>query len=182
MPSPKPPESLTLRPARSTDAAAILTFIRELADYERLLNEVTATEAGIRETLFGDEPQAFVLMAEWQGKPAGFALYHGMYSTFLARPGYYLEDLYVRPEFRGRGIGKALLTRLARLAVETGQCRLDWSCLDWNEPSLAFYRQLGAREMNEWLRLRLDGDALQRVAEMDIDPLLESRAMGGKAR
>lgn len=175
-----PPETahelLTLRPARPSDAAHILAFVRELADYEKLLNEVTGTEAQIRETLFGKEPQAFVLMALWGDEPAGFALYHGMYSTFIARSGYYLEDLYVRPEHRGRGIGKALLTRLARLAVDTGQCRLDWSCLDWNEPSLAFYRQLGAREMTEWVRLRLDGESLQKVAEMDTGPLLESRA------
>lgn len=165
-------DSLVLRDAGPEDAGTVLAFIRELADYEKLLHEVTATEAEIRETLFGDPPQAFVLMAEWDGEPAGFALYHGMYSTFIARSGFYLEDLYVRPALRGRGIGKALLTRLARLAVDTGQCRLDWSCLNWNEPSLAFYRRLGAREMTEWTRLRLDDDALRRVAELDQAPAI----------
>ncbi len=156
--------TLLLRPAGPQDAGTILSFIRELADYEKLLHEVTATESSIHDTLFGEAPEAAVIMADWGSEPAGFALYHGMYSTFIARPGYYLEDLYVRPRFRGRGIGKALLTALARQAVETGQCRLDWSCLDWNEPSLAFYRSLGARELSEWTRLRLDGEALEAVA------------------
>ena len=159
-------DSLVLRPAEAGDSDTILSFIRELAEYEKLLHEVTATASSIRDTLFGEAPDAAVIMAEWAGEPAGFALYHGMYSTFIARSGYYLEDLYVRPQFRDRGIGKALLTTLARQALETGQCRLDWSCLDWNEPSLAFYRGLGARELSEWTRLRLDGAALEAVAAL----------------
>ena len=157
----------TLRPATLADAPRILEFVRELADYEKLLHEVTADLATVEATLFGPEPSARVIMAEVDGTPAGFALYHGMYSTFIGRPGIYLEDLYVRPAFRGQGIGKALLVRLARLAVDDGQCRLDWSCLDWNEPSLAFYRSLGARELSDWTRLRLDGEALERVAAQD---------------
>lgn len=155
----------TLRRAVVDDVPLILAFIRELADYERLLHEVTADEASLRDTLFGDEPAAAVHIAEWNGKPVGFALYHGMYSTFLAQRGLYLEDLYVRPEFRGHGIGTALLRALAREAIDTGQGRLDWSCLDWNEPSRAYYRGLGARELAEWVRYRADGEALARLAD-----------------
>jgi GNAT superfamily N-acetyltransferase len=156
-----------IRSATVDDAPLILAFVRELADYERLLHEVIADEKAVRETLFGPTPQAQVLIADCGDEAAGFALYHGMYSTFIARPGFYLEDLYVRPAFRGRGIGKALLVRLARMAIDTNQCRLDWSCLDWNKPSLDFYRSLGARELSEWVRLRLDGEALREVAAMD---------------
>lgn len=159
-----PIPGLLLRPSEAADTAIILGFVRELADYERLLHEVTADEASIRETLFGSEPAAAVTIAELNGEPVGFALYHGMYSTFMARPGIYLEDLYVQPACRGKGIGTALLVHLAQHALETGQGRLDWSCLDWNESSLAFYRNLGARELKEWVRFRLDGDALKSVA------------------
>jgi len=154
----------SLRAARPEDAPLVLAFVRELADYEKLLHHVTADEAAIRDTLFGPEPAAAVLIAEWDAEPAGFALYHGMYSTFMARPGLYLEDLFVRPAFRGRGIGTALLARLARIALDTGQGRLDWSCLDWNTPSLEFYESLGARRLDEWVRLRLDGEALEHLA------------------
>lgn len=157
--------SLEIRPAVPGDTARILAYIFELADYENLSHEVVATEDAIAASLFGDRPAAAVFMAEWDGKPAGFALYHSMYSTFIARTGLYLEDLFVRPDFRGNGIGTALLVRLARLAVDEGHCRLDWSCLTWNEPSLDFYRSIGAREMDDWVRLRLDGEDLKALAE-----------------
>ena len=157
--------SLVLREARADDAALVLAFIRELADYERLAHEVTATREAIAETLFGDAPAAEVLIAEWDGEPAGFALFFPNYSTFLARPGIYLEDLFVRPDYRGRGIGTALLARLAAIAVARGCGRLDWSVLDWNAPAIAFYRALGAEVMEDWRTSRLSGDALRRVAE-----------------
>ena len=158
---------LVLRPAEASDVPVILKFIRELADYERLLHEVTADEASIHDTLFGASPAAAVIMAELHGEPVGFALYHGMYSTFMARPGIYLEDLYVNPACRGKGIGTALLIHLAQHALATGQGRLDWSCRTRNEPSLTFYRNLGARELQEWVRFRLDGSALAAVASRD---------------
>ncbi len=159
-----PPQGTRLRPATPDDVPQILAFIRELADYEKMLHEVCADEAMIHEGLFGPDPSAAVIMAEWGGEPAGFALYHGMYSTFMGRRGIYLEDLYVRPELRGRGIGTGLLRALAAEATAEGDGRLDWSCLDWNEPSRRYYRGLGARELSEWIRYRLDGDALQRLA------------------
>lgn len=160
-----PVPGLVLRPAIESDSSTILGFIRELAEYERLLHEVTADEKQIRETLFSPSPSAAVIMAELHDEPVGFALYHGMYSTFMARPGIYLEDLYVKPACRGQGVGTALLIHLAQHAVNTGQGRLDWSCLDWNEPSIDFYRKLGARSLDEWVRFRLDGDALIAVAQ-----------------
>lgn len=155
---------LTIRPAIRSDTPQILRFIRELADYERLLHEVVADEALLEATLFGEHPSAHVLMAETGGDAVGFALYHEMYSTFIARPGLYLEDLYVSPAARGGGIGKALLKALAALAVREGYCRLDWSVLKWNEPSIRFYEHIGARELDDWTRFRLDGDALSSFA------------------
>jgi ribosomal protein S18 acetylase RimI-like enzyme len=156
---------LNLREARPRDCAAILGFIRELAGYEKLLHEVVADQAGIRETLFGEAPSANVLIAELGETPVGFALYHSMYSTFIGRPGIYLEDLYVQPAQRGRGIGKALLVRLAEIAVARGCCRLDWSVLDWNKPAIGFYQSIGAYPLSEWTRFRLDGEALAAMAE-----------------
>lgn len=156
---------LRIRPAREDDVGLILRFIRELADYEKLLHEVVATEEKLRRTLFGPRPGAEVVIAEDGGEPVGFALFFHNYSTFLAQPGLYLEDLYVRPEARGRGIGRALLAHLARLARERECGRLEWWVLDWNEDAIRFYRSLGARPMDEWTVFRLTGDDLDRLAD-----------------
>lgn len=155
-------EELTIRFATQEDVGTILGFIRELAAYERLEEQVTATEALLRENLFARQG-AQVLLAQWAGVPVGFALFFHNFSTFLGRPGLYLEDLYIQPAYRGRGIGKQLLRRLARLAVEQGCGRLEWSCLNWNAPSIAFYRGLGAVPMEGWSVYRLTGEALQRL-------------------
>lgn len=155
---------LHLRAADAADAPVVLELIRGLAEYERLLDACVATEAQLRETLFGDQPQAEVVIAEWEGVPAGFALFFHSYSTFLARRGLYLEDLFVKPAYRGHGIGRALLAHLARLAVARGCGRLEWSVLDWNEPAIGFYRALGAVPMDEWTVMRVDGEALDRLA------------------
>lgn len=151
---------LHIRAASSGDAPVILAFIRKLGEYERLSHEVVATEETLRATLFGPRPAAEVLIAEWEGAPAGFALFFHNYSTFLAQPGIYLEDLFVDVEKRGRGIGKALLICLAQVAVERGCGRLEWSVLDWNEPAIGFYKSLGAKPMDEWTIFRVTGDAL----------------------
>lgn len=155
---------LMIREAVPGDEALILHFIRGLAEYERLAHECIATEADLTRSLFGPRPEAEVLLAYADGEPAGFALYFHSYSTFLARKGLYLEDLFVLPEQRGRGIGLALLRALARVAVERACGRLEWSVLDWNESAIGFYEKLGARAMNEWTVYRLTGDALQRLA------------------
>jgi GNAT superfamily N-acetyltransferase len=155
---------IRVRAARA-DVPLILTFIRELAEYERLSHEVVATEDSLREWLFGERPVAEVLIWEHGGGAAGFALFFHNFSTFLGRPGVYMEDLYVTLEFRGRGMGKAVLARLARLAKERGCGRLEWSVLDWNEPSIRFYESLGAMAMDDWTVHRLAGDALDRLAE-----------------
>jgi GNAT superfamily N-acetyltransferase len=159
--------AIRLRPARADDVDVILDFIRDLADYEKLSDQVVADEDRLRETLFGERPSAEVVVAELDGRPAGFALFFHNFSTFLARPGLYLEDLYVRPELRGRGVGRRLLARLAAIAVERGCGRFEWSVLDWNEPAIAFYDKLGARPMTGWTVFRMTGGPLARLAEED---------------
>lgn len=155
-----------LREARAEDCGLILALIRELAEYEKLSHEVVATEEVLRETLFGEHPCGEVVIGEFQGKPVGYALFFHNFSTFTGRPGIYLEDIYVKPEMRGRGYGKCLLTYVARLAVERKCTRMEWSVLDWNEPSIRFYRSLGAVAMDEWTVQRLAGSALDEVATM----------------
>jgi GNAT superfamily N-acetyltransferase len=160
---------LTLRPARAIDVPLILGLIRELADYEKLLHAVDATEGALQAALFAELPRVFCDIAEWddgtQRRPAGFALWFYNFSTFRGRHGIYLEDLFVSPEYRGRGIGKALLVRLAERCVRERLTRLEWSVLDWNEPALHFYRSLGALGLREWIPHRLTGDALQALAQ-----------------
>ena len=159
---------LTLRRATERDAALVLRFIRELADYERLLHEVVATEDGLRTHLFGDKPAAEVVIAEAGGEPVGFALYFQTFSTFVGKPGIYLEDQYVRPERRGQGIGRRLLAHLAGLAIERGCGRLEWAVLDWNESAIRFYRALGATPNEGWIVNRVAGDALAALANERI--------------
>ena len=166
MPSEKNP-MLNIRPATIDDVGLILQFIRELAEYEREPHAVTATEADLVRDGFGTDPKFRVLIAEWDAKPAGFALYFFNYSTWLGRPGLYLEDVFVRPEFRGKGIGKSLLLHLARLAVQENCGRFQWQVLDWNTPSIKFYESLGAKVMKEWLTMRVEGEALKRLAEYE---------------
>lgn len=157
--------TLTIRKAETRDTALIFSLIRELAEYERLAHEVDATEADIAKALFGESPRAFADIAEWEGRPAGFALWFYNFSTFRGRHGIYLEDLFVRPEFRSKGIGKALLKHLARRCVAEGLPRLEWWVLDWNEPALKFYRSIGAAPMDEWTVQRVTGEALTQLAE-----------------
>jgi len=157
--------SLHIRRARPTETGLVLSLIRELAEYEKLLHEVEATEAMIDAALFGDNPLLFCEIAEWNGEPAGFAVWFVNFSTFSGRSGIYLEDLFVRPAYRGQGIGKALLAYLAKLCVEKGWARLQWSVLDWNTPSIAFYKSLGAVMMDEWTVCRVNGPALAALAK-----------------
>jgi len=157
-------EACHIRPATRADAALILGFIRELAEYEKLLHEVKATPADIEQQLFGPKPAAECVIAELDGKPAGFALFFHNFSTFLAKPGLYLEDLYVKPELRGKGVGKQLLAHLAALALQRGCGRFEWAVLDWNAPAIKFYKSLGAEMMESWKINRLTGEALKRLA------------------
>jgi GNAT superfamily N-acetyltransferase len=158
--------SFTIRPARPDDAETLVNLVRELAIYEKLEQHAKAAPDDFRRHLFGPRPAAEAALAEVDGEPVGFALWFSNFSTFRGQPGLYLEDLFVRPEFRGRGIGKALLAFLARLAVERGCGRLEWSVLDWNAPSIAFYRALGARPLDEWTGYRLDDEPLRRLATL----------------
>ena len=152
-----------LRLAQTDDVLLILEFIKELADYEKMLHEVVATEEDLMESLF-ERKMAEVIIGEYKSQPVAFALFFHNFSTFLGKPGIYLEDLYVKPEMRGRGIGKIMLSYLARLALERKCGRLEWWCLDWNEPSIHFYKQLGAVAMDEWTVYRLSDKALVKVA------------------
>ena len=156
--------SITLRAATVDDVPLVLRFIRELADYERLAHEVTATEEQLRATLFGPRPCAEVALAFMADEPVGYALFFTSYSTFLAKPGIYLEDLFVSLAARGRGVGKALLAHVARLAVDRDCGRLEWSALNWNAPAIGFYKSLGAEAKDEWTIYRLKGDALAELA------------------
>ena len=156
---------LTIRFATEKDVALVLRFIRDLAEYERLAHEVVATEDLLRETVFGPRRYAEVLIGEVAGEPAGFALFFHNFSTFLGRAGIYLEDLFVRPEFRGKGYGKQLLARLAALAIERKCGRVEWAVLDWNTPSIDFYKSIGAVPMSDWRIFRLRGDALAALAK-----------------
>jgi GNAT superfamily N-acetyltransferase len=155
--------TVRIEPARPEDVPTILMLIRELAEFERLLDEVTATEDQVHKGLFGARPSAEVVMARIGDEVAGFALYFHNFSTFLAKPGIYLEDLYVRQKFRGQGCGEALLRHLASIALARGCGRLEWSVLDWNQRAIAFYKSLGAAPMSEWTIYRVTGDALARL-------------------
>ena len=157
-------DALQIRTAAEPDVPLILAFIKELAEYEKLAHTVVTTEDGLRETLFGSRPYAEVLIAELDETPVGFALFFHNFSTFMGRPGIYLEDLYVRPEARGQGAGKRLLAELARLACERNCARLEWCVLDWNTPSIEFYHRQGAVPMDEWTTFRVTGQALQDLA------------------
>jgi GNAT superfamily N-acetyltransferase len=155
---------IEIRSATTDDAPLILEFIRGLAEYEKLAHEAVATEEGLRATLFGEHPQAEVILAFDGGYPAGFALFFHNYSTFLGKRGLYLEDLFVKPEARGKGVGRALLVELARIAKARDCGRFEWSVLDWNEPAIRFYKSLGARPMDDWTIFRVTGDALDALA------------------
>lgn len=155
---------LVIRKAERHDVPEIRRLIRDLAEYERAPDEAVATEQDLLRDGFGPAPRYSCLMAEWDGAPAGFALYFHNYSTWQGRWGLYLEDLFVRPQQRGRGIGKALFLELARIAVREGCGRFVWQVLDWNEPAIDFYEKLGAKRLGQWLTMRVDGEALERLA------------------
>jgi GNAT superfamily N-acetyltransferase len=160
--------TLSIRPATAADLPLIAQFIRDLAEYERLAHEVRFDEAVLGDRLFGARPYAEVLIGEIDGAPEGFALFFHNFSTFEGKPGVYLEDLFVRPEARGSGLGKALLAALAQIALERDCARLEWWVLDWNEPAIRFYKKLGAKPMDEWTTFRVEGAALQSLSEQNL--------------
>src|SRR5437588_8123891 len=162
-------EKLVIRPATAADVPVILELVRALATYERAPNEVTATEKGLTEVLFGAKPPAEVLLAFENETAVGFAVFFHNFSTWLGRPGLYLEDLFVRPEDRGKGYGRALLIHLAKIARERGCGRMEWAVLDWNEPAIKFYRQLGAKPMDEWTVFRLTRDGIAKLADSSLE-------------
>lgn len=155
---------MRIRTAGADDVPLVLDFIRGLAEYERAPEKAIATEADLLRDGFGAVPRFRVIIAEWDGAPAGFAFFFFNYSTWNGRPGLYLEDLFVKPEWRGKGIGKALLIRLAQIAVEENCMRFDWQVLDWNTPAIRFYESLGAQVKKEWLTMRVEGEALKALA------------------
>jgi GNAT superfamily N-acetyltransferase len=160
-----PPSRLEISTVKSSDVPLILSLINELADYEKLRHESVASEASIDKALFGPTPRAEAVIARFDAEPAGFALFFHNFSTFLGKPGLYLEDLFVRPAYRGRAIGKSLLSYLAALALERDCGRLSWQVLDWNRPSRDFYERLGAQADSAWVNYRMTGDALRRLAD-----------------
>jgi len=162
--------SLQIRKATEADVPVIVWFIRQLAEYERLLQEAVMTEETLRESLFGSRPSAEVLLAYYQDKPVAFAVFFHNFSTFLGRRGLYLEDLFVIPEMRGKGFGRALLVHLAQIARERNCGRFEWAVLDWNEPAIEFYKRLGAVPMSEWTIFRVTGKALDRLADGRSEP------------
>ena len=165
---------IQIRPAEPADVPLIVTFLHELATYEKLAHEVVATDADMHAALFGERPVIETVIASLDGEPVGYALFFPTFSTFLGKPGLYLEDLYVRPAARGFGVGRKLLEHLARITVERGWGRLEWSVLDWNEPSIAFYKKMGARPMDEWTVFRLAGQKLAELADRKIGRLGDS--------
>src|SRR5438128_1297180 len=162
-------QKLEIRPARRSDVPVILELIRALATYERAPNEVTASEKGLTEVLFGAKPAAEVLLAFENKTAVGFAIFFHNFSTWLGLPGLYLEDLFVRPEHRGKGYGRALLIRLANIARERGCGRMEWAVLDWNEPAIQFYQKLGAKPMQEWTVFRLTRDGIAKLADSSLE-------------
>ena len=158
---------LTIRPSTPADVLTIFSLIQALADYEKLSHTVTGSPEALTEHLFGDRQFAETILAEWDSKPVGFALFFSNYSTFLTKPGLYLEDLFVLPEYRRQGVGKALLSHVAQLAMERDAGRLEWSVLDWNEPAIAFYQRMGASILPDWRICRFTGEALSGLAQQE---------------
>ncbi len=161
---------INVRPAVLDDCKLIIELINQLADYEKLTSEVSATKELLQQNLFGDTAVAEAIIGEIRGDPAGYAIFFTTFSTFTGRPGIYLEDLFVQPEFRGQGLGKALICRVAREAVMRGCARLEWSVLDWNRPAMDFYQSLGAKSLSDWIGQRLSGETLEILARQDSVP------------